>query len=64
MQPGLTARRSSFAHDELGGQLLAQVVSTMDVLNQINGLMVAGGLLPAFTRPATTPEDTRKAGSA
>ena len=47
--------QASFAHEELGSQLLAQATTTMEVLNEINGLMAAEGLLPAFTLPPTAP---------
>jgi hypothetical protein len=42
--------RASFAHeDQLGNELLNRAQTTMDVLDSINQLLVAHGLLPAFT---------------
>jgi len=40
---------------ELGGILRGRAMSAMDGLNEINGLLVARGLLPAFTRPGPAP---------
>ena len=50
----LAILRAWFAHeDELGGELFGRAVSAMDGLNAINGLLVARGLLPPFTLPAS-----------
>jgi len=41
--------RASFAHEDQLGELLNRALTTMDVLEAINHLLVESGLLPAFT---------------
>lgn|SRR5439155_4918638 len=44
--------RAAFAYDDaFGGSLLQRALSTMDVMNAVDGLLTARGLLPAFTAP-------------